>query len=122
MPRSVGSYCRYFCTSSKIAACLSVAGESFRQLLQCVDRERERLRKENSRLGEEVEECHSLIRDQNKENDRLGRRNQVAEKENRMIRQKLSLCQHEKQELENEVRGYACEIARGRREWEGKGR
>lgn len=86
---------------------LTITEESFRQLLLTVDKERDRLRTETGKLGEAVRERDALIIDQNGEVDRVSRRLHVAEKEIRMLRQKLSLSEHEKQGLQNEVR-IAC--------------
>ena len=82
--------------------------DSFRQLLMTVDKEQDRLRRDNSRLSEEIVERESLIVDMNNDRDRLSHRLQTAEKEIRMLRHKMSLYEHEKKELENEVCVNVC--------------
>ncbi|XP_067941465.1 kinesin-like protein KIF23 [Watersipora subatra] len=77
--------------------------DSFRQYLVEMDKEMVRLRTQAGQLLHDVQERDALIIDQNQEAERIGSRLQVAEKENCMLRQKMTLYQHEKQQLANEL-------------------
>ena len=89
--------------SHRLTVSLSIAEDSFRQLLLTVDKENARIHKENMRLSDILKDRDSHIDRLSRERENEARARHAAEKENRQLRQHVSQYESERKELETEV-------------------